>query len=85
MIIKSKKVESPVAPEAFLSPNNHPQDSTNPDILSGVSSSTPPNLEESKEAVDNLSKIELMELRQRQIEEENKRKRQLLQKAISER
>ena len=75
-----------VPPEALLSsptisstttttePAKSNEPSYDPDLLNGIS-----------EENANLSKIELMELRQKQIEEGNKRKRLLLLQEIADR
>ncbi len=53
----------------------------NPDIIKGLEETDSP----SKNPEETLSKVEQMQLRQKQIEEENKRKKALLAKAIADR
>jgi len=54
-------------------------------VENGLADNQEPDLLEGTVNDDNISKLELMELRQKQIEEGNKRKRQLLLQAIADR
>ena len=85
--IESEQVRLQVPPEALLLQSNLKKSEEcenteeNPDILKGTSNEP----DDVNDILLTMSKIEQLEKRQKEIEEENKRKRQLLLKAIADR
>lgn len=74
-------LSSPTLSHTTSSPEKkvNPEDSNNPDLLKEISHDVDPGPQ------DHLSKMELLQQRQKALEEENKKKRQLLSKAIADR